>query len=125
MPTLSRRQLLTSAAAAAALAVAPSASACPTMNRVLAIFLKGGFSPWRSFWNESAFYDLEDAPLWLDFGAVFRPTTLAPGLHDGRLGGGGRPIGTSSLFSKLRVVVMSHDLEPHEASVPYALTGTR
>lgn len=129
MQELSRRQLLTSAAAgAAALAVPRMARAhCGPADvddrRVLEIFLKGGFDPWRSWWFEPVFRDLAKAPDWAQFTNSYTSTTI-DGFKSDTLGAAAYPL-ASNLANRCRVAVMAHDLEPHEAAVPYSITGTK
>jgi hypothetical protein len=41
------------------------------------------------------------------------------------LGPFAKPLWRSDIASRLRVIVMQHDLAPHEAAIPYALSGKR
>lgn len=94
-------------------------------NKVLEVFCRGGMSPWRSFFHEPLFSDLESpAPDWSAFSP--QPTTTPlTWMHNDTLGECAQPLYTAGLMDRCRVVVLHHELEPHEAAVPFALTGTR
>lgn len=94
-------------------------------NKVLEVFCRGGMSPWRSFFYEPTLSGLESpAPDWTAFSP--QPTTTPlTWMHNDTLGESAHPLHTAGLMDRCRVVVMHHELEPHEAAVPFALTGTR
>lgn len=94
-------------------------------NKVLEVFCRGGMSPWRSFFHEPTFSDLESpAPDWTGI-APTPATTPLTWMHNDTLGECAQPLYTAGLMDRCRVIVLNHDLTPHEAAVPYALTGTR
>lgn len=137
MDLLSRRRFLSGAAALGGLALSGRAGATPGVHcatgtpKVLEIFLKGGFLPWHSFWYDADQTDAahEVQPNWSAFSSFSAasppPVTAVAGLHDDVLGPVGFPLVGTSLVEKMRVCVMKHDLVPHEAAIPYAVTGTR
>lgn len=96
-----------------------------TENKVLEVFHRGGMSPWRSFFYEPAFAGLESpAPDWTEFSPVPTTATLT-WMHGDTLGESAYPLYGAGLMDRCRVVILEHDLIPHEAAVPFALTGTR
>src|SRR5687767_4934597 len=133
MTTFSRRQFMQFAAAGAATlgakahaqscvapACVPSDVGPPT--KILEICLRGGSSPWRSFWFSQNFYSEEDVPQWSLIGGQHSATVVS-GLHNNKLGGVAVALAGSTLISQCRVIALQHDLEPHEAAVPFAITG--
>jgi hypothetical protein len=105
--------------------------------KVLEIFLYGGISPWETFYHRP---DLSDP--WLGFANEFAGVDwscsgqLASGLQTESfgndaltqaidLGPATHPLWRADIQSRLRLVVLNHDLRPHEAAIPYALTGHR
>lgn len=128
MRPFSRRSVLKGGLATAAALSLPRLSrgtSPPGSTKVLEIFLKGGFSPWRSFWNETDFSGLEDEPDWATFGAPANPTPdVVSGLHGDELGPSAAPLFGTTLMQRCRALAMAHDLEPHEVALPYAVTGT-
>jgi hypothetical protein len=130
----------------------PNASNRPIL-RILEIFLYGGLSPWETFYLNPATGgaaaacpggstcpaspDPSEIMQWgtykCQFEALARADTrrpagtemtkeLVPGVH---LGPSTYPLWRPDLFDHLQVLVSAHDLLPHEAAIPYALTGTR
>lgn len=123
--------------------------------KVLEIHLYGGLSPWETFYfrdlpANGGYRDFEltsftppgggpalplDAFVNLNFNGLCTgaPTsTDVPRLFDGTdsshrvyLGPVTKPLWLSSIFDRMRVTVLQHDLLPHEAAIPYAITGFR
>lgn len=104
-------------------------------ERVLEVFLYGGLSPWESF------YAVPGSEAWRMFegqhdavwGRCSVPTdarsqawtTDSAGAQI-RLGPHAMPLrARQDLIDRMRVVVMRHELEPHEAAIPHALSGMR
>ncbi|MGC6514811.1 MAG: DUF1501 domain-containing protein [Myxococcota bacterium] len=116
-------------------------------ERVLEVFMYGGLSPWETFYVAPAYGDPKTSAFpntqWHMFAADHQeqfgtncgltdPSTwLLPWATDSN--------GTDVFFGPLvmplrdrvdvlnrtRVLVMQHDLEPHEAAIPYAMSGFR
>jgi hypothetical protein len=121
------------------------------ISRVLEIFLYGGLSPWetiyvnpglegaacppptptcpderaRAFRQWGTFRCATEA-FWREVsppGLGGMPTTeFFEGVH---FGPATYPLQVSDIYPSTRVLVTSHDLKPHEAAIPYSLTGTR
>ncbi|HEX6706047.1 MAG TPA: DUF1501 domain-containing protein [Albitalea sp.] len=114
--------------------------------KVLEVFLYGGMSCWENFY----FRDLAGTRGYRGFqttGAALQSyldlhfngacagapsATDVPVLFDGSdsshrvfLAPSTRPVWGTALFDRMRVIVLQHDLLPHEAAIPYALTGFR
>lgn len=108
--------------------------------KVLELFLPGGLSIWENFWvtrNGST-------PDWRGFDAEMAKTEWlcpanvsdrpdATGItefgddEDGNRifwGPATQPLWRNDIFSRARMVVQSHGLDPHEAAAPMAITGT-
>lgn len=105
--------------------------------KILEIFLYGGLSPWETFYFRPALSDP-----WLGFQSEFQSldwscnSALASSLQTQpfandsasqpiELGPATHPLWRNDIRSRMRTVVMHHNLEPHEAAVPYAMTGHR
>jgi hypothetical protein len=150
---VNRRQFLAGTAAAGGLLVggrawgrawgeAPEISApliLPAGTRaesVLEVFAYGGLSPWESF------YTVPESPAWqlfqADHTSVYGASCGIPTdaltmpwatASDGtmvHLGPHVMPLrNRPDLLARMRVVVLRHDLEPHEAAIPHALSGMR
>jgi hypothetical protein len=130
----------------------PNASNRP-ISRILEVFVYGGLSPWETFYLNPATAgdaaacspastcpgspDPQNIMQWGTFKCQFealarsdtrRATDTAmtkeviPNVH---LGPPTYPLWRADLFNHLQVLVCNHDLLPHEAAIPYALTGTR
>ncbi len=109
---------------------------CPDVN-ILEIYLSGGVAPFDLFyfrpdpssqtrgfdtdfngltWNSSCSGvpnpNLESMP--------FAHDSMAKEVH---LGPFSKPLWKTHILDHLRVIVSAHDLFPHEAAIPYALTG--
>ncbi len=116
--------------------------------KILEIFLRGGASQWESFWLPGGAsptltdYGLGDLPLssmnWGLHTADFPcqppdvPTAYDnSALFEAQSGGGNiywgaptRPLHQrSDIFSRCRMVTQYHEFPPHEAAVPYVLSG--
>jgi hypothetical protein len=106
-------------------------------TRVLEIFLYGGLSPWETFYHRPGLPDP-----WLGFPAEVQglgwpcPGGPSPGTETRpfatdaagqavHLGPFTRPLWRPDIVGRMRIVVLQHDLEPHEAAIPLALTGHR
>jgi len=104
--------------------------------KILEIFLYGGLSPWETFYFRPGLSDP-----WLQFESEFQSldwscSTLADSLQTQafandtagqaiELGPATHPLWRNDIRSRTRTVVLRHNLEPHEAAVPYAMTGHR
>lgn len=101
--------------------------------KVLEIFLYGGLSPWENFHvrEDGRYAD------WFSYKSRFDALSWCPSVPGmGRLpfgtdrAGNAMFLGASTaplwdLASRLRVLPVRHNLGPHEAAIPYALTGLR
>lgn len=116
-------------------------------EKMLEVFLYGGFAPFESFYVVEEYGRRTDPDYpgqqWYLFesdhqrvfgskcGLTDPATWLAPFDVDAlgmqvKLGPVAMPIRQrADLMSRLRVVVVRHDLEPHEAAIPYMLSGMR
>lgn len=114
------------------------AGAPPVASKILEIFFYGGLSPWETFFHKPI-----DGPGWANAATewknvVWNPTgewkanvpigaEIEPFALDGGkqvyLGPATKPLW--ALKNKLRLVVLRHELLPHEAAIPYAITGHR
>jgi hypothetical protein len=125
------------------------------IQRVLEVFVYGGLSPWETFYVNPATLASSGTcgsscgslgvssgqTQWGTYSCQFRTLAEADtrrpadpdmtpnftkeffeGIH---LGPATWPLWRSDLFDHLQVLVTNHDLLPHEAAVPYSLTGTR
>ncbi|MBX2802018.1 MAG: DUF1501 domain-containing protein [Myxococcales bacterium] len=109
--------------------------------KVLEIFLYGGLSPWETlWWDPDADADIRSQDDQLaGFGWSSSPScvpgpapgetrrflgTSATGLA-GRLrwGPATQPLWDPAILDRTRLIAMHHDLEPHEAAIPLALSG--
>lgn len=136
-------------------ACSPTPCATAPAYKVLEIHLYGGLSPWETFyfrdlpanrgWRDFEFTSFTppgggtaqplDAFVNLSFNGLCTgaPTSAdTPQLFDGSdsshrvfLGPVTKPLWASSIFDRTRVIVLQHDLLPHEAAIPYAITGFR
>lgn len=111
----------------------------PAMG-VLEIYLWGGMAPWESFYYRPAAgsttrgFDPDVTSLMWNPACPGTPSGLVSQFlakdksgagKDVHLGPFARPLWRSDIRSRTRVVVMQHDLVPHEAAIPYALSGRR
>jgi len=105
---------------------------------ILEIYLWGGMAPWESFYYRPAAgsttrgFDADVSALLWNSTCPGTPSGLASQFlgNDAagnavHLGPFARPLWRADIASRLRVVVMQHDLSPHEAAIPYALSGQR
>ncbi len=113
-------------------------------KNVLDIFLYGGLSPWETFYVVPE-YGIEKGHMWWTFQegddnvadtylkcyGDAAPDMLQDWLVDDlgatvRLGPFTEPLRSrTDIMSRLRAHVVTHTLEPHEAAIPYALSGYR
>ncbi len=114
-------------------------------NRVLEVFMYGGMSPWESFYAVPQ-YGRSDDPDYPDtqfhlfadqHTNVFNACGVAPSqyLQPFATDSNGAQVNLGPLvmafrnrpdiLARMRVVVMAHTLEPHEAAIPLALSGMR
>jgi hypothetical protein len=112
-------------------------------NRVLEVFMYGGMSPWESFYTVPEFGRADDpdhpnTQFYL-FADQHGPVFGACGVQQGdytqpfALDSNNRQVHLGPLvmafrnrpdiLDRMRVVVMAHTLEPHEAAIPLALSG--
>jgi len=115
-------------------------------NKVLEVFLYGGLSPWESFYTVPEFGRPEDPDyanqqFYLFQSQLSDVFTGACGIPNDQwmqpfaldsagtmvnLGPAAQPFQQRpDILARMRVVVMRHALEPHEAAIPYALSGMR
>jgi len=107
---------------------------------VLEIYLWGGMAPWESFYYRPASggttrgFDADVSALAWNPACPGTPSGLVSQFLANDLSGAGkaihlgpfaRPLWRSDIRARTRVVVMQHDLLPHEAAIPYALSGRR
>jgi hypothetical protein len=105
-------------------------------TKVLEIHLAGGMAPWESFYyrpdpgGKTRGFDADVTTLAWNAACPGTPGGLATQLlaNDEKtkpvhLGPFAKPLWRSDLRSRMRVVVMRHNLPPHEAAIPYALSG--
>lgn len=107
--------------------------------KVLEIFCYSGMSQWENFWVAE---DATNNPDWKNFATQIDGTdwhcpgspspvseTIAFGNDaDGnpiRWGPSTKPLWRPDIFNRARMVTVGHDLLPHEAATPLALTGRR
>ncbi len=112
----------------------PPIWAAPRDLKILEIHLYGGISPWETFYvrpptstdrYRGFTHEVDTAP----WGTCDNLTDPEPAPF-GTAGGAPvywsrftKPLWSSAILSKTRVVVLKHDLLPHEAAIPYAMTG--
>jgi hypothetical protein len=113
-------------------------------EKVLDLFLYGGLSPFESFYTVPTYGAPDDPRFPSEQSWLFRDTAAAaaaicgndlpfsePFARDGdgvevHLGPLVGPLRRRpDVLARTRVLVMHHTLEPHEAAIPYALTGFR
>jgi hypothetical protein len=108
-------------------------------TKVLEIYLVGGMAPWESFYyrpipgGARGFdTDLDATHLYWNGSCAGTPAALASQFlgNDAagnavHLGPFAAPLWRPDIISKTHVVVLQHDLQPHEAAIPYALSGRR
>jgi len=105
--------------------------------KILEIFLYGGVSPWETFYVRTGiadpFFGLDTQVGDLDWSGsctgVPSPAGQTSAFATDSLGSvawgpSTKPLWSrSDIFSRARMVVLQHNLEPHEAAIPYSLTG--
>jgi hypothetical protein len=118
-------------------------------KNVLEVFLYGGVCPWETFYVVPEYGTPEDpdhpGTQWWTFQdgpdgvpavhASCHPVTAPPLLSDFRVDSNGALVrlgpfseplrSRADIVERLRVHVMSHTLEPHEAAIPLAMSGYR
>lgn len=110
--------------------------------KVLELFLYGGMSPWETFyvrdlpnWADRTALQPAFAALTWDCSDVTDGNLVSPSRlftqdeagHDVYLGPATTPLfrAPTQLVNRMRLVVLQHDLLPHEAAIPYAMTGLK
>lgn len=117
--------------------------------KVLEIHLYGGMSPWETFYHrplpgglgyrgfETGASEVVTALNWHDnSGAVPNLCALAPSAGETRefsttggesvhFGPSTKPLWETGLLDRTCLIVLQHNLLPHEAAIPYAATGSR
>ncbi len=96
--------------------------------KILEIFLYGGVSPWETFFHRPGLPDPWYGQLdqinglaWLCAGSPSPNTQIRDVDGTVALGPLTKPIW--DFDDRMRIVVMQHGLEPHEAAIPYSITG--
>lgn len=108
------------------------------VRSILEIYLWGGMAPWETFYfrpgagNTTRGFDPDVTSLTWNAACPGTPAGLVSQFlandSSGKpvhLGPFAKPLWRTDIASRLRVVVMQHDLAPHEAAIPYALSGRR
>ena len=108
-------------------------------KKILEIYCFGGMSQWENFWVSE---DAAAAKNWRGFSADVQslhwhcPATATPAdeAMAFAVAAGGppvfwgpatKPLWRPDIFARARMVVVAHDLQPHEAATPLNLTGHR
>jgi hypothetical protein len=118
--------------------------------KVLEIFLYGGLSPWETFYhrataptgsNLAAFAGFDESlsgttgverirdMIWSFCGGAPSPAVETHTFANDALGQPvslgpfTKPLWSNHILQRMRIVVLQHNLLPHEAAIPYALTG--
>ena len=112
--------------------------ATPPDLRVLEVHLYGGLSPWETFYvrppgatDRFRGFDAEMAALpFAACAAAYTDPAPAPFALDGRgrpvhLGPATRPLWKPAILDRMRLVVVAHEFQPHEAAIPLMMTGQR
>jgi Protein of unknown function (DUF1501) len=111
-------------------------------KKILEIHCVGGVSPWETFWvheDQTGVADFHHQPTFtgtvgdMNWHCVGVPVpagqTTAFGTDAAgrpiRWGPATKPLWRSDILSRSRLVVLAHDLLPHEAAAPLAITGNR
>lgn len=118
--------------------VPPLVWASPPNTKILEIHLLGGMAPFESFYFRDVLgkrtrgFDTEIAALPWNGACPNTPTGIATQSFTNdsngkaiRLGPFAKPLWPTHIASRMRVIVQSHDLMPHEAAIPYVMTGLR
>lgn len=105
----------------------------PPNYKVLEIFLYGGVSPWETFYHRPGLADpwygqlpQINALSWACTGSPSPNSQTQSFSNDGgsiHLGPLTKPIWSSYITQRMRLVTLKHGLEPHEAAIPYSITG--
>lgn len=127
----------------------PWGTAGSPIKQILEIYIYGGLSPWETFFlnpttggsscgsaTSCPTDELADASKlqWGLFQCAFQrlsavnaPNQPVTRLFDRNihLGPATRPLWRTDLLDRMRTLVTTHDLLPHEAAIPFCLTGTR
>lgn len=101
-------------------------------RKVLEVFMRGGASMWGAFWydptegtktGDTSLSQLE----WEEIRGVTGMPPVLP-FSSGWLGRAAAPVkrtsGVRSLSQHMKVIRVRHELLPHEAAIPYTITGT-
>ncbi|HVO03642.1 MAG TPA: DUF1501 domain-containing protein [Candidatus Cybelea sp.] len=109
-------------------------------KKVLEIFCYSGMSPWETFWVSE---DTAATKNWRNFQADVQglhwhcaPDSASPSDETNSFatdqggtpvfwGPSTKPLWRADIFGRARMVTIAHDLQPHEAATPLALTGHR
>ena len=96
--------------------------------KILEVFLYGGLSPWETFFHRPGltdpWYGQQSQVQGLSWACTGSPSPTTETLAvDGTVALGPLTKPLWPLADRLRMVVMQHGLEPHEAAIPYAITG--
>jgi len=98
--------------------------------KILEVFLYGGLSPWETFFHRPGlvdpWYGQQGDLQALPWGCANSPSPVLETKSiegDVALGPLTKPIWADHIANRMRVVVMQHGLEPHEAAIPYSITG--
>lgn len=102
--------------------------------KVLEVFLYGGLSPWETVYvrpqGPDPFFGLRHEVAALEWNTCAELGASTETRHFGTdaegevaWGPATSPLWRADIFSRVRLVVMRHNLEPHEAAIPLALTG--
>jgi len=108
-------------------------------KKILEVYCYGGMSQWENFWVSE---DMATVKNWRNFQAGVQGLhwhctataspadevnsfATAPGGPPVFWGPATKPLWRSDIFSRARMVVVAHDLQPHEAATPLNLTGHR
>lgn len=104
--------------------------------KILEVFLYGGVSPWETFYVRTGIADqffgmdpqVNNLGWAMACGGIPSPSTEVNPFGSDAVGTvawgpSTKPLWRSDIFSRARMVVLQHNLEPHEAAIPYSLTG--
>ncbi len=105
--------------------------------KVLEIFCYSGMSQWENFWvaedamGNPDWKNFENQVANMDWGCVGAPSPAAQTINFGNdavgnsinWGPATKPLWRNDIFDRVRMVTVGHDLLPHEAASPLALTG--
>lgn len=107
-------------------------------SRVLEIFLYGGLSPWETLYLVPSYGQMDGTQIHAFPSDVAAAQAACAGADDGvdfaldangvmvQLGPFTMPLRSrADITARMRLLVQRHDLEPHEAAIPLALSGKR